>query len=197
MNIKKQTSTTNTSTRRVPIKYLAIHYTAGTTSKKGAALSTAKYFAKPKTGASADFIVDDVDAVQYNPDPIHRYCWAVGTKNGPRKTKAGATLYGKATNSNTISIEICSTLKSGYVYKETSANSPGWYFTDAVLNNAVELTKYLMKTYNIPPERVIRHYDVTGKFCPGVVGWNEDTGSTWQWKKFKSRISTPEINETK
>lgn len=189
MEIKKQTSTVNTSPRYVSIKYLAIHYTAGTTSKKGSAINTAKYFAKPKTGASADFIVDDVDIVQYNPDLKKRYCWAVGTKNGPRKTKAGGKFYKKATNSNTISIEICSSLKSGYVYKDTLANSAGWYFTDAAVNNAVELAKYLMKTYNIPASNVIRHYDVTGKFCPGVIGWNENTASVKEWEKFKEKIT--------
>lgn len=188
MEIKKYTSTVNTSVRTVPIKYLAIHYTAGTTSKKGSAISTAKYFAKPKTGASADFIVDDVDVVQYNPDLKKRYCWAVGTKNGPRKTKAGGKWYRKAYNANTISIEICSSLKPGFVYKSTPANSKGWYFTEAVLKNAEELAKYLMKEYKIPESNVIRHYDVTGKFCPGVVGWNEDTGSIEEWNKFKNKL---------
>jgi N-acetylmuramoyl-L-alanine amidase CwlA len=30
-----------------------------------------------------------------------------------------------------------------------------------------------MMAYDIPRERVIRHYDVTGKLCPGVPGWND------------------------
>ena len=45
-----------------------------------------------------------------------------------------------------------------------------------------------MKELNIPKERVIRHYDVTGKSCPGIIGWNEDTISTWSWNNFKSKL---------
>ena len=45
-------------------KYLAIHYTAGVTSRKGSARNTAEYF-KTASG-TADFIVDDEEIVQYN-----------------------------------------------------------------------------------------------------------------------------------
>ena len=31
----------------------------------------------------------------------------------------------------------------------------------------------LMRKYGIPKERVVRHYDITGKLCPGIVGWND------------------------
>lgn len=188
MNIKKQTSTVNTSSRISTIKYIVIHYTAGSTSKKGSAVATAKYFAKPKTGASADFIVDDEEIVQYNPDIKRRYCWSVGSSK-LNKSKAGGKLWRKCTNANSISIEICSNLKKGYVYSTTQANSDGWYFTDKAVNNAIELTKYLMKEYNIPVSNVIRHYDVTGKKCPGIVGWNEDTNNIEEWNKFKTNIN--------
>ena len=29
-----------------------------------------------------------------------------------------------------------------------------------------ELVQYLMKKYSIPAEKVLRHYDLTGKYCP-------------------------------
>lgn len=189
MEIIKKVSTHNTSAKpQRSINYIVIHYTAGTTSKKGTALNTANYFAKSKVSASADFIVDDAQIVQYNPDLRNRYCWAVGSSKGKLKSKAGASLYGKATNSNCVSIEICSNLKKGYVYAKTLPNSDGWYFTKESLENALALTKYLMKELNIPKERVIRHYDVTGKCCPGIIGWNEDTISTWSWNNFKSKL---------
>lgn len=144
------------------IKYLAIHYTAGGSSAPGRAKGVKKVFEARR--ASADFAVDDRDMVQFNPDLKNYYCWAVGdAKTGVVKCLDGA-------NRNTISIEICSNLKSG-----TSAAKPnhsGWYFTEASLNNAVRLAKILMKKYNIPIERVVRHYDISGKLCPGIVGWN-------------------------
>ena len=46
-----------------------------------------------------------------------------------------------------------------------------------------------MKKYNIDANHVIRHYDVNGKPCPGIYGWNADTGSESKWKNFQSRIS--------
>lgn len=152
-----------------PIKYISIHYTAGSTSKKGTALATRNVFIQRK--ASADFVVDDETIVQINPDLRNNYCWAVGDKKNPYT--GGGSLYGKATNKNTISIEICSNLKRG-----TSAAMPnheGWYFTEKSLNNAIKLVRYLMKLYNIPKSNVVRHYDISGKLCPGIIGWNNST----------------------
>lgn len=168
------------------IKYLAIHFTAGSSSKAGSAKSIKHVFESRK--ASADFAVDDQDLVQFNPDLKNYYCWAVGDGNGK---------YG-VTNKNSISIEICSSLKKG-----TSAavpNHSGWYFTDAALENAVKLSKYLMKKYNIPIDRVIRHYDASRKSCPGLVGWNDGTlykedgsktkekNNSNEWIKFKKKL---------
>ena len=115
--------------------------------------------------ASADFGVDDRDMVQFNPDPKNYYCWSVGDpKTGHVKCPDGS-------NRNTISIEICSSIKAGC--STSKPNHEGWYYTDAALNNGIKLAKILMKKYNIPIERVVRHYDISGKLCPGIVGWND------------------------
>ena len=92
---------------------------------------------------------------------------------------------GKATNRNTIGIEVCSTNDTG---KMTVANDSHWRFTDKVVSNLVELVKYLMAEYGIDAAHVIRHYDVNGKPCPGIIGWNEDTGSAAKWAAFKARL---------
>lgn len=166
------------------IDYIVIHYTAGSTSRKGTAKNNAVMFAKPSYGASADFIVDDETIVQYNPDIKNRYCWHCGDNKNPYSM--GGSFYGKCGNANSIGIEICCTNPN---WKDTEpANTKAWSFTDSVIDKAVELTKYLMQTYDIPAERVIRHYDVSGKLCPGIIGWNEDSGNTTEWKHFKERI---------
>lgn len=152
-------------TNRQP-KYIVIHYTAGSTSKTGAAMQTRQVFlTRP---ASADFVVDDETIVQINPDPRKYYCWAVGDKKNP--FTGGGTLNGVASNRNVISIEICSTLRKGT--SAQAANHDGWSFTPQALERAQQLTKFLMKQYGIPKGNVIRHYDVTGKLCPGIPGWN-------------------------
>ena len=57
-----------------------------------------------------------------------------------------------------------------------------------------------MKKYNIPIERVVRHYDISGKLCPGIIGWNDGTiyntdgtkvnkkNNSDKWKEFKERL---------
>lgn len=179
-----------------PIKYLSIHFTAGSNSKPGKALTMYNTFTT--RSASADFVVDDKDIVQFNPDLSNYYCWAVG--DAKKKTRGGA-LNRKAVNKNTLSIEICSTCVPSTTLAVNTPNHTGWSFTEAALNNAAKLAKYLIKKYNIPLENVVRHYDITGKVCPGIIGWNEEpicdilTGKVTtkrsdssKWIEFKNRL---------
>lgn len=147
------------SDRKVPVKYIAIHYTAGRSSAPGMARASRNVFLTRK--ASADFVVDDRDIIQINPDLEKKYCWAVGD---------GAGKYG-ITNANTISIEMCSTLANGTT--PAVPNHSGWSISPAVIANTLMLTRMLMKRFNIPAERVVRHYDASLKACPGIVGWND------------------------
>lgn len=195
--IYKPLSVHITKYSRTP-KYLAIHFTASSNSKQGRAKSMYDVFTSRK--ASADFVVDDRDIVQFNPDIKNYYCWAVG--DNKQSSKGGVKFYSKANNKNTISIEICSTCTPATFITVSKPNHTGWSFTDAALNNAVKLAKIIMKKYNIPIENVIRHYDITGKLCPGLLGWNDEeiydknTGKKiegkWnnsnEWLKFKKRL---------
>ena len=184
MNIIECTNTANTTElKNRKIKYIVIHYTAGITSKPGTAKSNAKYFAKETTKASVDFIIDDENIVQYNPDIKNRYCWHCG---GSKYKTKGGSLYKVCTSANSIGIEMCSTNSAK---KVTNPNDTNWYFTDAVIANCVELTKKLMEEYDIKADHVIRHYDVNGKPCPGVIGWNEDTNDISKWQDFIIRVS--------
>lgn len=189
MKITQKLSTTNTTAKtNRSIKYIVIHYTAGVTSTKNAALNTASWFSNSSAKASSDFIVDDTNVVQYNPDIRNRYTWHCG---GSKYNTKGGSLYGVCTNSNSIGIEIASNNSTG---KVTNANDMNWYYTEETLKNAIELVKQLMQEYNIPAENVIRHYDVTGKPCPGIIGWNADTGDESKWNAFKASLLEPVCN---
>ena len=174
-----------------PITYIAVHYTAGNSSKKGSALNVKKVFEARK--ASADFCVDDETMVQFNPDLKNYFCWSVGDKK--YANSKGASLYGKATNKNTISIEMCSTLKKGF--DPYYANHEGWYLTDATIANCAKLVKILMKKFNIPLERVVRHYDISGKICPGIIGWNNEMVYTNEGKSAKKNSDSSKWIEFK
>lgn len=189
MEITKAFGTTNTTYLKCrEIKFISIHYDAGTSSKAGTAKSLAAWFkagANPANPASSDFIVDDASVVQYNPDIENRYTWCVGgSKYGKMSTSLGGRLYGIAKNSNCINIEI----KSNKTNKKSlNADDKDWYFTDAALNNAAELVRELMAKYNIPAENVIMHHEVTGKLCPAM--WTHDESELQGWYDFKKKLS--------
>ena len=179
MQLIRQTSTMHTGyLKGRNIRYIVLHYTAGTSSKQGSARAVASMFANPNSrAASADFIVDDVETVQYNPDILNRYTYAVGgSKYSVKYNSLSSLYYEKCKNSNSISIEMCSSKTNK---KSLSVNDKDWYLTSAVVDRAVELTLMLMRQYNIPRERVIMHNMVNGKPCPLPWSINEQALSNW------------------
>lgn len=177
ISIQQVCSTHNTTALDRMPQYIVLHYTAGLSSKKGSAKNVANYFATTNKEASADFIVDDVDIVQYNADPKKRYCWSVGgNKYTTLSTSLGAQYYGIVTNKNSISIEMCSNKSNNTTLNATDTD---WYITDETLVNAILLTRYLMKVYNIPKQNVIMHHQVNGKICPNPFCVNENALKKW------------------
>ncbi len=146
------------------IKYIVIHYTGNDGDSDE---SNAKYFKNNIVKASAHYFVDDDSITQSVPDNYVAY--SVG---GKKYNNKGGRLYGTVNNSNSISIELCDTVKNGIVYPSQST-----------INNALELVQLLMQKYNIPAHRVIRHYDVNGKPCPKY--WVDD--NKWE-SDFHSKI---------
>ena len=177
------------------IKYIVYHFTAGASSAPGRAKGMKSSWEKSQR-ASADFGVDDRDICQFNPDLNNYNCWHCGDKLNP--FGGGGKYHGKATNRNSIGIEICSNIKKGA--DVSKPNHSGWFYTEEALNNAVKLGKILMKKYNIDIDHVVRHYDVSGKLCPGLLGWNDGTiyntdgtktnkkNNSSEWLKFKERL---------
>lgn len=145
--------------------YIVVHYVG--------AVSTAKnnvdYYAREKLQASAHYFVDETSIWQSVEDKDR--AWHCG---GVLQGNNGHTFHGICTNSNSIGIEMC-------VKRDKCGN---WYFEENTVKNTVDLIKMLMEKHNIPIDRVIRHYDVTGKNCPAPYV-NET-----KWNDFKSRILT-------
>lgn len=141
-------------------QYIVIHYTGNSTDT---AKANANYFYDVNRGASAHYFVDDTNV--YEVVSPNNTSWAVGVNYGYNN------LFDKCTNYNSISIEMCSI--KGKISDKTFANT-------------VALARKLMNTYSIPVSRVVRHYDVCSKICPGWTGWvgNDDS----LWKKFKNAL---------
>lgn len=152
------------------IKYLVYHYTANDGDSDEA---NGKYFRNNVVKASAHYFVDNDSVTRTVPDNYVAY--SVGKNYGKDN------LFGICTNANSLNIEICDEVKNG-VYD----------FSESTLANAIELGKKLMKEYNIPNDRVVRHYDVCSKICPKPFVDNNNA-----WIAFKNRLvseNTPTQN---
>ena len=149
------------------IRYLVLHYTAN---DGDLARNNASYFQNNVVKASAHYFVDDTTVYRSVPDL--RVAWSVGGKKYSNADRTGGgTLYGVVTNTNSISVELCDTVKNG-VYQAS----------EATLARVAELCRELMRKYHIPMDRVCRHFDVTGKHCPSYLVGEK------AWAKFKERL---------
>lgn len=75
-------------------------------------------------------------------------------------------------NGDTISIECCHPDSSGK-------------FTQKTYDSLVHLTSYLCDKYEIEPNNIIRHYDVTKKLCPKYYVKNPN-----KWRQFHKDVTT-------
>ena len=142
INFKQSHAGNYAAGRSGPVEYIVIHYTSnqGDTAK-----NNADYFAREKVGASAHYFCDENEIWQSVKDTDT--AWHCGAKT---------YRHPECRNVNSIGVEICMNDKSGAVRQGS-------------IETAAELVRYLMQRYSVPVDRVIRHYDVTGKYCPGPM----------------------------
>lgn len=147
-------------------KYIVIHYVG----EVSTALNNAKYFENSYRGASAHYFVDEIETYRVVKDSDS--AWHCGT--------TGAYKHPECRNTNSIGIEMC-----------CSNNNGTLDVSNKVVERTIELTKELMAKYGISADRVLRHYDVTGKNCPAPFVRDVN-----RWNDFKARIgdtSTPSV----
>ena len=157
------------------IRYLVYHYTGNDGDR---AANNAKYFQNNIVKASAHYFVDDTTVWRSVPDL--KVAWSVGgSKYSNAHKTGGGTMYGVITNTNSLSIEMCDTIRNG-VYQAS----------EATLANAAALGRALMEKYGIPIENVYRHFDVTGKHCPSYLV------SAQKWAEFKKRLEVKIMDNT-
>ena len=149
------------------IKYIVIHYVGAL----GGAKANCQYYASKYIGASAHYFVG-FDGEIWQSVGDEDIAWHCG---------ANSYRHAECRNSNSIGIELCVRNRGNQ-----AADSKDWYFEDATVKAAIELTEYLMKKYGVDVANVIRHYDVTGKICPNPYVYNT-TKHTWD--AFKKAIA--------
>lgn len=153
--IKRKFCNSHQSRRGMKPKYIVIHWVGG----MGTAQNNLDYFARVNPTASAHYFVDAKMIGQSV--PLDRGAWAVGGRlqdfgHQIYYGNRGATLHGKVLNNNSISIELCCTKQYGKMIVDPRA-----------IERAIPLVRWLMAEFKIPAKNVVRHFDVTGKYCPG------------------------------
>lgn len=149
--------------RAQPVSFLVFHYVGAT----GGAWNNAKYYHDRVLKISAHYFVGHASegaAVWQSVDEGNT-AWHCGRSDGKYK-------HPTCRNANSIGIEMC-------CHQDAKGN---WYIDEATLAAAAELGRDIMARYGIPPEHVLRHYDVTGKLCPWPL-IDED-----KWTAFKARL---------
>lgn len=153
------------------VRYIVIHYTEndGDTAK-----GNASYFHRHGDGntrnAGAHFFIDQ-DGVIYQTIKLDRIAWAVGD---PVQTTShgAASLHGKCTNTNSVSIELC----------DIVSKNP----SKAMINSTKEVIAYI-RQHCKNAKTVCRHYDVSGKDCPERMTNETDTKKK-RWLNFLEAI---------
>lgn len=146
------------------IKWIILHYVGAVSTAK----NNAEYFYDKFRGASAHYFIDENEIWQVVED--NDSAWAIGANK----------YYTDARNTNSISIEMCCYNNNGKID-----------IKEEVVNKAIELTKELMKKYDIDAEHVIRHYDATRKNCPAPFVNDES-----RWNDFKKALGDKTTNNT-
>lgn len=143
------------------IKYIVLHFTGqdGDT----AAGNTVRC-AEKRTLKSAHFFVDEYEV--FSSVPIQDVAWHCST--------SGEYYHPDCRNANSIGIEMCC--------RKTAQNQ--YYIKPETVSNTVALVRYLMQTYKITEQNVLRHYDVTHQNCP--LPFVLDTSL---WTDFKLKIT--------
>lgn len=151
------------------IKYIVLHYVGAL----GGAEDNCRYYASQYIGASAHYYVGFSGEIWQSVED-EDIAWSVG---------ASSYVHPEARNSNTLNIELCVRKRSTGTMNATDKD---WYFEDATVQSGIELTKMLMQKYHVPKDRIIRHYDVTGKICPNPYVYNN---TAHVWNSFKKALS--------
>ena len=153
-------------------QWIVIHFVGAS----GQAQANADYFRYTYRSASAHYFVDPKQIIQVVEDDTPAwhigdgYSSGLGQYNGYHRVGA--------TNNNSIGIEGCQDTTTG-------KNVWFWDFHPKTYEQMLLLTKHLQEKYNIPDSRVIRHYDASGKMCPGNWQWNN-----WaKWHQFKRDLA--------
>ena len=140
-----------------------------------------EYYKNTKDNVSAHYAVSDCQTVSI----VACANAANHCATADRKTYCGAN------NRNSIGIDL---MDNKINRKSSKVEDADWYISEQTLERAANLIVFLMKKYNLDLNHVVRHYDVTHKWCPRPLMGDDineyyNMSGNQRWKLFKKRIS--------
>lgn len=159
------------------IEWIIIHYPAAPGCN---AKWCYEYYNKPGVSESAHFAISESDIWSLVPCNLAAYHCSIKDK----KTYCGAN------NWNSIGIDL---MDRKLCCKTRSVEDTDWYIPEKTLELAADFIARLMVIYDINIHHIVRHYDVTHKWCPRpLVGddINQFYGISGneRWEQFKQQI---------
>ena len=139
---------------KAPYKLNPEYITVHNTANDAPAVNEARYHNSNNNQVSFHYAVDDKEIIQVVPTDRNAWHCGDGQGNGNRKS---------------IGVEICYSKSGGARY-------------DKAEENAVELVAYLLVKHGLGIDRVRKHQDWSGKYCPHRI---LDRGT---WKDFIKRV---------
>lgn len=166
------------------ISYIVVHYFGSLGTDEG----VANYFDMASADASAHYALDEDSITQIVLD--NNIAWHCGDSGR-------GTLKGLCTNANSIGIEVkpCKVNEKRWQY----ATDTDWYFDERTVANLRDLVRYLMAKHGIDAAHVVRHFDVTGKYCPrpwmgdDINSYYGRTGNQL-WAEFKAGLEDDDMD---
>ena len=150
------------------VKAIVIHYTG---ISNDTAINECNYFAHGNTRQAGAHIFVDREGNCCKSVPLSRPAWSVGILF--TKANGAAKYWGELNNYNTVSIEMCDCAK----------HDP----SKAQIKAIKKAIKYIRKRCK-NATKLVRHWDICGKVCPGRMSGAPGTVGYERWQKFLDDI---------
>ena len=158
------------------VKAIVIHYTG---ISNDTAVNECNYFAHSNTRqAGAHIFVDRAGGICKSV-PLSRPAWSVGILF--TKANGAAKYWGELNNYNTVSIEMCDCAK----------HDP----SKAQIKAIKKAIKYIRKRCK-NATKLVRHFDICGKQCPGRMSGGPGTVGYERWQKLLDDLGESEKTAT-
>lgn len=145
------------------VQAIVIHYTG---ISNDTAANECNYFAHGNTRAAGAHIFVDRKGNAIKSIPLSRAAWSVGILF--TKANGAAKYWGKLNNYNTVSIEMCDCAKK----------DPSKAQIKAIKKAIKHIRKYCPNA-----TKLVRHWDICGKVCPGRMSGGPGTQGYERWQK--------------